>query len=259
MPPSTFRSVVDTAFHTSQCSLATRLAVPRTLHDAGIRRYGFHGLSYKYISTYLQKLAPSAGGGRVICAHLGSGASVCGMVDGISIDTSMGFSTLDGVPMATRPGAIDAGVLIHLLRSECPDADKLEDFLYHRCGLLGVSGISGDTKVLLEDFHPAAKEAVDLFCFRIAGEIGRLTVSTGGVDALVFTGGIGENQPEIRKGIERHLSWMGLSLNEAANRTNATVLNEKDSTIAAFVIRTDEEQVIADEGLSLIRRQGLQW
>ena len=179
------------------------------------------------------------------------------MVDGVSIDTSMGFSALDGIPMATRPGAIDPGVLIHLLRSEFKDADTLEDFLYHRCGLLGVSGISGDTQTLLEDFRPAAREALDLFCFRIAGEIGRLAVSIGGVDALVFTGGIGEHQPEIRKGIERHLSWMGLSLNEAANKTNATVLNAKDSAIAAFVIPTDEEQVIADEALAIISQHGL--
>jgi len=247
----------DTAFHASQCSLATRLAIPSALHDAGIRRYGFHGLSYKYISTYLQKFAPYIGGARVVCAHLGNGASLCGMVDGVSIDTSMGFSALDGIPMATRPGAIDPGVLIHLLRSEFTDADKLEDFLYHRCGLLGVSGISGDTQALLEDFRPAAREALDLFCFRIAGEIGRLAVSIGGVDALVFTGGIGEHQPEIRKGIERHLSWMGLSLNEAANKTNATVLNAKESAIAAFVIPTDEEQVIADEALAIISQHGL--
>ncbi|WP_028749047.1 acetate/propionate family kinase [Rhizobium mesoamericanum] len=246
----------DTAFHSSQCSLAARLAIPRAMHDAGIRRYGFHGLSYKYVSGFLQKFAPCVGGGRVVCAHLGNGASLCGMVDGVSIDTSMGFSALDGIPMATRPGTIDPGVLIHLLRSEFPDADKLEDFLYHRCGLLGVSGISGDTQALLEDFRPAAREALDLFCFRIAGEIGRLAVSIGGVDALVFTGGIGEHQPEIRKGIERHLTWLGLSLNEAANKTNATVLNAKESAIAAFLIPTDEEQVIADEALAIISQHG---
>ncbi|KWV57138.1 acetate kinase [Rhizobium altiplani] len=247
----------DTAFHTSQCSLATRLAIPRAMHDAGIRRYGFHGLSYKYIATYLQRFAPYIGGARVVCAHLGYGASLCGMVDGVSIDTSMGFSALDGIPMATRPGTLDPGVLIHLLRSEFADADKLEDFLYHQCGLLGVSGISGDTQALLEDFRPAAREALDLFCFRIAGEVGRLAVSTGGVDALVFTGGIGEHQPEIRKGIERHLSWMGLSLNEAANKSNATVLSSKDSAIEAFVIPTDEEQVIADEALAVISTHGI--
>ncbi|MCS3743597.1 acetate kinase [Rhizobium sp. BK661] len=247
----------DTAFHASQCSLASRLAIPNAMHEAGIRRYGFHGLSYKYVAGFLKKFAPYAGGGRVVCAHLGYGASLCGMVDGVSIDTSMGFSALDGIPMATRPGALDPGVLIHLLRSQFPDADKLEDFLYHRCGLLGVSGISGDTQVLLEDFRPSAREALDLFCFRIAGEIGRLAVSIGGIDALVFTGGIGEHQPEIRKGIERHLSWMGLTLNEAANRTNAPVLNARDSAVAAFVVHTDEEQVIADEALAVINQHRL--
>lgn len=255
-PPVMQTASFDTAFHASQCSLATRLAIPGPMHDAGVRRYGFHGLSYKYISACLHRLAPDIGGGRVVCAHLGSSASLCGMVDGVSIDTSMGFSPLDGVPMATRPGAIDPGVLLHLLRSGLSDADKLEDFLYHRCGLLGVSGIGGDTQALLEDFRPAAREAIDLFCFRVAGEIGRLAVSIGGVDAIVFTGGVGEHQPEIRRGIERHLLWMGLSLSEAANKSSATVLNTKDSTIAAFLIPTDEEQVIADEALATISRHG---
>jgi acetate kinase len=255
-PPVVQTASFDTAFHASQCSLATRLAIPTSMHEAGVRRYGFHGLSYKHVSACLHRLAPDIGGGRVVCAHLGNSASLCGMVDGVSIDTSMGFSALDGVPMATRPGAMDPGVLLHLLRSELSDADKLEDFLYHRCGLFGVSGTSGDTQALLEDFRPAAREAIDLFCFRAAGEIGRLAVSIGGVDAIVFTGGIGEHQPEIRRGIERHLLWMGLSLNEAANKTSATVLNAKDSTIAAFVIPTDEEQVIADEALATINRHG---
>ncbi|CAN7748587.1 acetate/propionate family kinase [Rhizobium sp. LjRoot258] len=242
----------DTAFHSSQCSLSTRFAIPRAMHEAGIRRYGFHGLSYKHVTAQLKNFAPDMGGGRVICAHLGSSASLCGMVDGVSIDTSMAFSALDGIPMATRPGAIDPGVLIHLLRTEFHDADKLESFLHHRCGLLGVSGISGDTRTLLEDFRPAAKEALDLFCFRIAGEIGRLAVSIGGVDAVVFTGGIGENQPEIRKGVERHLGWMGLSLSEPANKANATVISTRNSDIAVFVIPTDEEKVIANEALAVI-------
>jgi acetate kinase len=242
----------DTAFHSSQCNLSSRFAIPRALHDAGIRRYGFHGLSYKHVAAQLSKLAPDMGGGRVICAHLGSEASLCGMVDGVSIDTSMGFSALDGIPMATRPGAIDPGVLVHLLRSELHDTDQLESFLYHRCGLLGVSGISGDTELLLKDFSPAAKEALDLFCFRIAGEIGRLAVSIGGVDAIVFTAGIGEHQPEIRKGIERHLGWMGVSLSEPANKANATVISARGSNISVFVIPTDEEQVIADEALAVI-------
>lgn len=247
----------DTAFHSSQSSLVTQLAIPRDLHDAGIRRYGFHGLSYKYVSDEIRRHDPDLASGRVICAHLGSGASLCGMVDGVSIDTSMGFSALDGIPMSTRPGALDPGVVIYLLRNDYRNADGLEKFLYHQCGLLGVSGISGDVRTLVEDFHPAAKEALDLFCFRIAGEIGRLAVSLGGVDAIVFTAGIGEHQPEIRKGVARHLAWMGLVLSEPANKANATVISARETKIVSLVIPTDEEQVIADEAAGVINRHKL--
>ncbi|NNH86002.1 acetate/propionate family kinase [Rhizobium laguerreae] len=247
----------DTAFHSSQSSLAARLAIPRELHDAGVRRYGFHGLSYKYVAGELRKHDPDLAAGRVICAHLGSGASLCGMVDGVSIDTSMSFSPLDGIPMSTRPGSLDPGAVVHLLRNNFHDADRLEDFLYHRCGLLGVSGKSGDVRVLLQDFHPASREALDLFCFRIAGEIGRLAVSLGGVDAVVFTAGIGEHQPEIRTGVAHHLTWLGLSLSEPANKMNATVISARESEIVALVIPTDEEQVIADEAIEVISRHRL--
>ncbi|MBY5439305.1 acetate/propionate family kinase [Rhizobium leguminosarum] len=247
----------DTAFHSSQSSLAARLAIPRELHDAGIRRYGFHGLSYKYVAGELRKHDPDLAAGRIICAHLGSGASLCGMVDGVSMDASMGFSPLDGIPMSTRPGSLDPGAVVHLLRNNFHDADSLEDFLYHRCGMLGVSGKSGDVRVLLEDFHPASREALDLFCFRIAGEIGRIAVSLGGVDAVVFTAGIGEHQPEIRNGVAHHLAWLGLSLSEPANKMNATVISARESEIVALVIPTDEEQVIADEAIEVISRHKL--
>ncbi|AXA44229.1 acetate/propionate family kinase [Rhizobium leguminosarum] len=247
----------DTAFHSSQSSLAARLAIPRELHDAGIRRYGFHGLSYKYVAGELRKHDPDLAAGRIICAHLGSGASLCGMVDGVSIDTSMGFSPLGGVPMSTRPGSLDPGAVVHLLRNNFHDADSLEDFLYHRCGLLGVSGKSGDVRVLLEDFHPASREALDLFCFGIAGEIGRLAVSLRGVDAVVFTAGVGEHQPEIRSGVAHHLGWLGLSLSEPANKMNATVISARESEIVALVIPTDEEQVIAEEAIEVISRHRL--
>ncbi|MGO7956954.1 acetate/propionate family kinase [Rhizobium leguminosarum] len=242
----------DTAFHSSQSSLASRLAIPRELHDAGIRRYGFHGLSYKYVAGELRKHDPDLAAGRVICAHLGSGASLCGMVDGVSMDASMGFSPLDGIPMSTRPGSLDPGAVVHLLRNNFHDAERLEDFLYHRCGLLGVSGKSGDVRVLLEDFHPASREALDLFCFRIAGEIGRLAVSLGGVDAVLFTAGVGEHQPEIRSGVAHRLGWLGLSLSEPANKMNATVISARESEIVALVIPTDEEQVIAEEAIEVI-------
>lgn len=247
----------DTAFHFSQSSLAARLAIPRHLHDAGLRRYGFHGLSYKYISGELMRHDPDLASGRVVCAHLGSGASLCGMVDGVSIDTSMGFSALDGIPMATRPGALDPGAIIHLLRNGYDNADRLEDFLYHECGLLGVSGRSGDVRVLLEDFHSASRDAIDLFCFRVAGEIARLTVSLGGLDAIVFTAGVGEHQPEIRKGVARHLGWLGLNLSETANKRNTTVISSRDSGVTALVIPTNEEQVIADEAIGVISHQQL--
>jgi acetate kinase len=159
--------------------------------------------------------------------------------------------------MSTRPGSLDPGAVVHLLRNNCHDADRLEDFLYHRCGLLGVSGKSGDVRVLLEDFHPASREALDLFCFRIAGEIGRLAVSLGGVDAVVFTAGVGEHQPEIRSGVAHHLGWLGLSLSEPANKMNATVISTRESEIVALVIPTDEEQVIADEAIEVISRHRL--
>ncbi|MBB3523190.1 acetate/propionate family kinase [Rhizobium redzepovicii] len=247
----------DTAFHSSQSSLAARLAIPRELHDAGVRRYGFHGLSYKYVAGELRKHDPDLAAGRIICAHLGSDASLCGMVDGVSIDTSMGFSPLGGVPMSTRPGSLDPGAVVHLLRNNFHDADSLEDFLHHRCGLLGVSGKSGDVRVLLEDFNPASREALDLFCFRIAGEIGRLAVSLGGVDAVVFTAGVGEHQSEIRSGVAHHLGWLGLSLSEPANKMNATVISARESEIVALVIPTNEEQVIAEEAIAVISRHRL--
>jgi acetate kinase len=164
----------DTAFHSSQSGLVSRLAIPRGMHDDGVRRYGFHGLSYKCIASQLSKIEPASAGGKVIACHLGSGASLCAMENGISRDTSMGFSALDGIPMATRPGWLDPGALLYLMRSGMREPERIEDFLYHECGLLGVSGISGDTRVLLEDKRPEAAEAIDLFCLRISGaHIGR--------------------------------------------------------------------------------------
>ncbi|PKA39885.1 acetate/propionate family kinase [Rhizobium sullae] len=242
----------DTAFHTTQDDLVRRLAIPRSLHDEGVRRYGFHGLSYKFIASALKRQAPEVAGGRVVAAHLGSGASLCALEGGISRDCSMGFSALDGIPMATRPGWLDPGALLYLMRKGKRDPGELEDFLYHACGLLGVSGISGDTRVLLKDKRPEAAQAIDLYCFRIAGEIGRMAVTLGGLDAVVFTAGVGENQPEIRRRVAAHLRWMGLHLNDSRNEANAAVISAGDSRIAALVIPTDEEQVIADEALAIL-------
>ncbi|QYA16626.1 acetate/propionate family kinase [Rhizobium sp. AB2/73] len=242
----------DTAFHSSQADAVRRLAIPRAMHDDGVRRYGFHGLSYKYIAAKLREIDPEAAEGKVVTCHLGSGASLCAMENGISRDTSMGFSALDGIPMATRPGWLDPGALLYLMRTGIQQPERIEDFLYHQCGLLGVSGISGDTRVLLDDKSPEAAEAIDLFCLRISGEIGRLCATTGGLDAIVFTAGIGENQPQIRTRVARRLQWLGIEIDENANDSNLTSINAASSRIKLFVIPTDEERVIAEEALALI-------
>lgn len=241
----------DTAFHATQDDLVRRFAVPRALHDEGIKRYGFHGLSYKFVSAELARLAGKPVG-RTIIAHLGSGASLCGLEDGVSRDCSMGFSTLDGIPMATRPGALDAGVVLHLLGQKKLSYADVEDMLYHRSGLLGISGTSADARVLLADSRPEASEAIDLFALRIAGEIGRICSTLGGLDMLVFTAGIGEHQPEIRAKIVERLAWLGADLNPAANADNAFGISGDSSRIAIHVIATNEEQVIADETLAII-------
>lgn len=245
----------DTAFHRTHAAIVRRFAIPRAMHDQGIRRYGFHGLSYRFIAGELARHEPTLAKGRVVVAHLGSGASLCGLEGGVSRDTSMGFSALDGIPMATRCGALDPGVLLHLL-TEGYDAGRLEDLLYRRSGLLGVSGISADSRDLIDSDRPEAREALDLFCFRIAGEIGRLAVTLGGLDAIVFTAGIGEHQPPIRATVAERLRWLGLELDEAANTANATRISRADARVAAFVIPTDEEAVIAEDALAVMKPDG---
>jgi len=246
----------DTAFHRTNDALVRRFAIPRALHDRGIKRYGFHGLSYKFIAGELARLAPEKAGGKVVVAHLGSGASLCGLEKGSSRDTSMGFSTLDGIPMATRCGALDPGVVLHLLGQKGLALREMEDLLYHKSGLLGVSGISADSRDLLESDAPEAKEAIDLFALRIAGEIARLAATLGGLDAVVFTAGVGENQPKVRAGICGRLGWLGLDLDPIANAANAVLIGTPESRMAAFVIPTDEEQVIAEETVSLLGSTG---
>lgn len=236
----------DTAFHRSQDAVLRRYALPRALYDAGVKRFGFHGLSYAYIAQALHRLAPELARGRVIVAHLGSGASLCAMENGVSRDTSMGFSTLDGIPMATRSGTVDAGVLLHLMTAHGYTAETLTDLLYHRSGLLGLSGISADIRDLIGDGTEAAREAIAHFCFRTAREIAGLTTTLGGLDAIVFTAGIGEHQPVVRSGIAGHLGWLGLTLDSDANGQNAQRIEANSSGIAALVIPTDEESVIAD-------------
>ncbi|MDO9502396.1 acetate/propionate family kinase [Falsiroseomonas sp.] len=242
----------DTAFHRTQSELVSRFAIPRALHEAGIRRYGFHGLSYASIAASLARDVPALARGKVVVAHLGSGASLCALEGGRSRDSSMGFSTLDGIPMATRCGALDAGVLLHLLGPGGQSLGQVEDLLYHRSGLLGVSGISADSRVLLDSPAPEAREAIELFTFRIAGEVARLAATLGGLDALVFTAGIGENQPRIRAAVCSRLAWLGLALDPAANDANAPRISTVASRVAALVIRTDEERVVAEEALAVL-------
>ncbi|UIK06183.1 acetate/propionate family kinase [Neorhizobium galegae] len=242
----------DTTFHTTQSDLVRRLAIPRAYHDQGIKRYGFHGLSYRYVAGALARTAPDIADGKVVIAHLGSGASLCAIEHGESRDSSMGFSTLDGIPMATRPGWLDPGVLLHFLGPLGKSLEEVEDILYHKSGLLGVSGFSGDTRELIEDGGREAREAIDLFTLRIAGEVGRLASTLGGLDALVFTAGIGENQPQIRKSVTEQLLWLGVELDATANEKSALTISTAASRIAVHVIPTDEEQMIAEECLSVL-------
>lgn len=245
----------DTSFHCTHANVVKRFAIPRSLHESGIKRYGFHGLSYKYIASELARRAPSVARGKVIIAHLGSGASLCAIEDGVSRDTSMGFSTLDGIPMATRCGALDPGVLLYLFGPLGHTLAEVEDTLYRQSGLLGVSGISADSRELLMSDRPESREAIALFTFRIAGEMGRLATTLGGVDALVFTAGIGEHQPQIRAGICDRLAWLGLELDSSTNAANSETISTRSSRIAVYVIPTNEEQVIADETFSILNKR----
>jgi acetate kinase len=236
----------DTAFHRTQTDLVRRFALPRALFDEGIKRYGFHGLSYKFIAAQIARVAPNIARGRVVVAHLGSGASLCALEDGISRDTSMGFSTIDGVPMATRCGALDPGAIIHLVKELKWPIEKVEDVLYHHSGLLGTSGISADSRDLLNSPAPEARETIELFAFRIAREIAALTNTLGGLDGIVFTAGIGEHQPEICQAVCSYLGWLGVTIADRANSSNAQRI-DAGGKVAVFVIATDEERVIAQE------------
>ena len=242
----------DSAFHRSQSDLVRRFALPRSLFDEGVKRYGFHGLSYKYIAARLASMAPNLAKGRVVVAHLGSGVSLCALKDGLSRDTSMGFSTLDGAPMATRCGALDPGVLIHLVKERKMSIEAVEDMLYHKSGLLGVSGVSADSRALLASNAPEAAEALALFAFRVSREAVALASTIGGLDALVFTAGLGEHQPATRAAIAAWLAWLGVEIDEEANAANALRIDTPDSRAALFVIPTDEEQTIADEAISVL-------
>lgn len=241
----------DTAFHRSNAELVQRYALPEQLHRQGIRRYGFHGLSYQHLAAELAQRDPHPAGGRVIALHLGNGASLCALRGGVSLASSMGFSALDGVPMATRCGQLDPGVVLHLLRSGLT-ADAIEELLYERSGLLGVSGLSGDMRVLLASPDERARMAVELFVLRVVREIGALAAMLEGVDALAFTGGIGEHAAPVRAAIVARLGWLGAGLDPASNAAHAPRIDTAGSAIAIHIIKADEERVIAADTLRLL-------
>jgi acetate kinase len=235
----------DTSFHRQQPPLAELVPLPRELREAGIQRYGFHGLSYEYIASVLPHVAPELAAGRVIVAHLGSGASLCAMKEGKSVDSTLGFTALDGLCMGTRPGSIDPGVVLHLFQSLNLSVKEVETLLYKKSGLIGISGISNDMRDLLGKSEPAARLAVDYFVYRAAKEIGALTAVLGGIDGIVFTAGIGENSAEIRKKICHASAWLGIELDETANTNRQTKISTDGSKVSVWVIPTNEELMIA--------------
>jgi acetate kinase len=244
----------DTAFHRGHPAVADRFAIPDALYREGVRRYGFHGLSYEYIAGAMAEQVPEIALRRVVVAHLGSGASMCALAGGRSVDSSMGFTALHGLPMGTRPGSLDAGIILWLQQQKGWSADRVEHFLYADCGLKGLSGVSNDMRTLLASEAPLARLAVEYFVYPVVCAVGALAAGMGGIDGLVFTAGIGERSPEIRARVLRRLDWLGFSLNEAANLADGPLLTGADSERPAYVIPTDEEIVIARHTLTLIRQ-----
>jgi acetate kinase len=243
----------DTAFHRDHDALADHYAVPEELYAEGVRRYGFHGLSYEYIAGALLTAAPRVALGRVVVAHLGSGASLCALKGGRSIDSTMGFTALDGLPMGTRPGQIDPGVVLYLLTEKKLTAGETQAFLYRQCGLKGLSGISNDMRELIGNEAPRAKFAVDYFVHRVALNVAMLAGALEGLDALVFTAGVGENSALIRERIVGRLAWLGGYVDPAANATHATLISRAESRFSIHVLPTDEELMIARHTLSLLQ------
>ena len=222
----------DTAFHRDHPDVADRFAIPEAFYAEGVRRYGFHGLSYEYIARRLRDVAPEIADGRVVIAHLGSGASMCALASGKSVESTMGFTALDGLPMGTRPGQLDAGVVLYLMSEKGMSAKEIERLLYNDCGLKGISGISNDVRELLESEDPRAKLALDCFTYRIALFAGMLAAAMGGIDGFVFTAGIGENAPSIREAVARRLAWLGLELSAKANAKGELKISRKRSRVA---------------------------
>jgi acetate kinase len=235
----------DTSFHRGQPAVAQLVPLPREIRDTGVQRYGFHGLSYEYIASVLPSVAPEIAGGRVVVAHLGSGASLCALKGGKSVDSTLGFTALDGLCMGTRPGTLDPGVVLYLFQALGLSVKEVETILYKKSGLIGISGISNDMRSLLASDEPAARLALDYFVYRAAKEIAAMTAALGGIDGLVFTAGIGENSPEIRKRICVASAWLGIELDEDANARKAPRITSQASKVPAWVIPTNEELMIA--------------
>jgi acetate kinase len=242
----------DTAFHRGHDAVADHYAIPRRLHDEGIRRYGFHGLSYEFVSKALPQVAPEIAQGRVIVAHLGSGASMCAIHDGRSVESTMGFTALDGLPMGTRTGQIDPGVVLYLMDAKGMSPAEVQDFLYRDCGLKGLSDISNDMRDLLNSSDPRATFAVDYFVYRATLHAGLLAAAMQGLDAFVFTAGIGENSAAIRARIVERLEWLGLSLDPTENERHASRISRAGSRTPVYIVPTDEELMIAQHTLSLL-------
>src|SRR5271154_5835576 len=242
----------DTAFHRTAPEGEQAFALPYSLYEEGIRRYGFHGLSYEYIASVLPQRAPEIANGRVVVAHLGNGCSACALQNRVSIATTMGFTALDGLPMGTRCGELDAGVVLHLIQQKHMPPDDLVDLLYRRSGILGLSGISSDFRELLASAEPRARFAVEVFCYRVARHIASLAAALGGLDGVVFTAGVGENAAPVRSAICRACAWLGLELDEAANGDHKERISTPNSRVAAYVIKTDENLMIARHARALV-------
>jgi acetate kinase len=242
----------DTAFHQTQSHLSQAFALPREITDLGVRRYGFHGLSYEFVSDRLRSVAPDHAQKRIIIAHLGNGASLCGIRKGRSVATTMGFTAVEGLMMGTRCGSIDPGVLIYLMDEKKLDARGLEDLIYKKSGLLGVSGITSDMRALRQSNDPRAREAIDLFVYRIVREIGSLAAALGGLDGLVFTGGIGQRDARTRHEVVTGCRWLGFSIDDQANAIGEGRIDAASSEIPIWVLPTDEERVIARHTAALI-------
>ena len=243
----------DTAFHRGRALVTERLGLPDEFFRRGVRRWGFHGLSYEFIAQRFKRLAPDIARGRVIVAHLGSGASMCAMKDGRSVDSTMGFSALDGLPMGTRCGSLDPGAVLYLLQEM--SGKEIESMLYKRSGLLGISGVSNDVRELLASDKPLATEAIEYFVYRATREIGSLTAALGGLDALVFTAGVGENSPVIRERICAKLEWLGITFNPDANKNPKGCISQANASPSVWVIPTDEEAVIAGHTRRVVSKQ----